>query len=463
MSLTASLLSLALAAAGQNAPVPPPAASAAAPATTPMLRLTVEDVVSRGLEHNLGALLSASQVAAARAAELRALSDLRPHFEATVGGGRQKINLESYGLSPPPGESPLVGPFDVVDERLKATYTVFDLAAGRTARAARERGAAARLDAAAARDLVVLACGNLYLSVLAEQGRLTAADARVATAEAVAALARNREQQGSASALDTLRADVERQRARERRILAGAEEQKARLALARAIGLPSGTAFELADALTYKPLNELPFARMLAIAESTRGDVGAARARLTAAESDLAAAKAGVWPVLGVAADIGLNGPPGGLETTYSTTVGVRIPLWEGGRTAAKVAAAAAAVDARRAELADLERAAEQDLRGALLDLGAAGSRVEVVGEGRVLAARELEVARDRFTVGLASTLDVVAAQESVAAAEESWLDAIYQHSVGKAKLARALGIAEEAFTAILNGTLEVAADGNAR
>jgi outer membrane protein TolC len=421
------------------------------------LRLTIADAVERGLQHNLRALLGESGVAAARAEELRAWSALRPSFSAGLTASRQVFNLESFGFTVPEGESPLLGPFNVFDARIRLESALFDLSSRRSAQAAGERVRAAELDAAAARDLVVLACGNLYLSTVADEGRIAAAEARVATAEAVSRLARDRQEQGSASALDVLRADVELSRARELRIVAVAERDKARLALARALGLDPETAIELVQPLEFRALPDVPRARLLELAESKRGDLGAARARLAAAETELAAAKAARIPRLGLAADYGDNGQQTGhLLETWTFGAALRIPIWEGGRTGARIAAAEAEVAARRAELDDAGRAVREELVGALLDLEAASNRVAVVRESRALAARELEVARDRFGVGLASTLDVVAAQEALATADESWLETLFLHNMAKAGLAHALGVAEESFTAILDGRLEV-------
>jgi outer membrane protein TolC len=52
--------------------------------------------------------------------------------------------------------------------------------------------------------------------------------------------------------------------------------------------------------------------------------------------------------------------------------------------------------------------------------------------------------ARDRFTAGVADNLEVVQAQEAVAAANESYISSLYAHNLAKVELARAVGFAEE-------------------
>jgi outer membrane protein TolC len=60
------------------------------------------------------------------------------------------------------------------------------------------------------------------------------------------------------------------------------------------------------------------------------------------------------------------------------------------------------------------------------------------------LANQTLEQARDRFTAGVADNLEVVQAQETVASANENYINSLYSHNVAKLSLARAIGFAEQ-------------------
>ena len=77
-------------------------------------------------------------------------------------------------------------------------------------------------------------------------------------------------------------------------------------------------------------------------------------------------------------------------------------------------------------------------------------ARVETLSEA--LAKEELTQARDRFQAGVASNIDVVQAQESVAGATESYIASLYDHNVAKAAMARALGLAEATYKQLLRG-----------
>jgi outer membrane protein TolC len=60
------------------------------------------------------------------------------------------------------------------------------------------------------------------------------------------------------------------------------------------------------------------------------------------------------------------------------------------------------------------------------------------------LADQQVVQARDRFTAGVTSNIEVVQAQEALATATENYLSALYAHNLAKISLARAIGLSEE-------------------
>ena len=88
----------------------------------------------------------------------------------------------------------------------------------------------------------------------------------------------------------------------------------------------------------------------------------------------------------------------------------------------------------------------------ALLDVRAADAGVEVADSARTLSQQELDQAQDRFKAGVASTLELVQAQESVTTATEQYIESLYAHAVAKGTLTRALGQVESRFVALVGG-----------
>ena len=136
-------------------------------ATAEPMPLSVWDVITRALEHNLGLLLADDDVNRAEGSRLRARGDLLPNVNGRISETRQKINLAAFGFPLPAGIPSIVGPFNVFDARVFLSQSVLDLKALNDARAEAHNVAAARLDYKNARDLVVLVAVNAYSQALA--------------------------------------------------------------------------------------------------------------------------------------------------------------------------------------------------------------------------------------------------------------------------------------------------------
>jgi outer membrane protein TolC len=98
----------------------------------------------------------------------------------------------------------------------------------------------------------------------------------------------------------------------------------------------------------------------------------------------------------------------------------------------------------RRNELENLRGQIDFDVRSALLDLKAAADQVDVAKSNVQLAGESLQQSRDRFTAGVTNSVEIVQAQQAVAAADENLISAQFQYNVAKVSLARALGMANE-------------------
>ncbi|MFW5904925.1 MAG: TolC family protein, partial [bacterium] len=74
-------------------------------------------------------------------------------------------------------------------------------------------------------------------------------------------------------------------------------------------------------------------------------------------------------------------------------------------------------------------------------NLDAAWEVVQIEERNRELAQEQLELARERYSLGAAPFLELLDAQNSVAAAERDYLDAVYDFHAARADLERASGI----------------------
>jgi len=223
--------------------------------------------------------------------------------------------------------------------------------------------------------------------------------------------------------------------------------------MGRIIGLAVAQQFELTDQVPNGPSPAIDLEISLKKAYQERPEYLAAEARNRALELSLKAAKGELLPTAQINGDYGLLGKTlTTMENTYTFSAGVRIPIFQGGRAHADVAQAESDLRQSRLQLEDLHNRIEVDVRSALLDVNTSAEQVKVAQSSIELASEQLKQSQDRFAAGVAGTLDVVQAQEAVATANESYIQALYLNNVAKLTLARALGVAEERTKAFLGG-----------
>ena len=420
----------------------------------PPLQLSLGESIRRGLQYNLGAQTYQQSIRSAQGQRLAQLANLLPNVAADLMGTEQQTDLAVYGFtfSVPGFNIPtVVGPYHFFDLRGHVTQTVLDLTTRRNYHAAEQMLRAAQLSAQDARDLVVLAVTSGYLSVISAGSRVDTARAQVAAAQAVYRQANDRHTAGLAARIDVTRTQVELQTQQQRLTARENDFAKLKIQFGRVIGLPPGQEITLTDKVPYAPLSGLTLDQALTRAEGARADLKAAQAQVEAADLARKAAIAERYPSAGVAGDYGVIGPaPDNMRGTFSVTGTVRFPIWQGGRVRGDIEQADAALRQRRLEYQDLRARIDADIREDFLDLTSAASQVAVADSSRMLAQDTLSQSRDRFSAGVADTIEVIQAQEAVAAAEEDYIDSLLAHNLAKASLARALGQADQGVQQLL-------------
>jgi outer membrane protein TolC len=246
--------------------------------------------------------------------------------------------------------------------------------------------------------------------------------------------------------IDVLRAQVELKTQQQRLIAAESQLSIDKLALARIIGLPKGQGFEVTDAIPFAPLDGITLDQALTQAYATRPDYLGARAQVRAAELARQSAAAANYPSLSTEANYGDIGSPnfGSSHGTFSVALTLNVPIFQGTKVRADTLQADAALKRRKAELEDLDGRVDEQVRTAFLKLTSSSDLVTVAESNIGLANQTLTQARDRFSAGVAPNLEVVQAQESVAAANQSYIASLYAYNFAKISLAQAIGIAEQ-------------------
>ena len=253
---------------------------------------------------------------------------------------------------------------------------------------------------------------------------------------------------GMALRADVLAAQERTASARVQVIAAENAAANANAGLRSLLQVAEGDAIELADSLS-EALPSAPgaLADLDAKALARRPELAATTAQLAALCAREEIARAGLRPAVGAVAQWGYDRPnqryfPETDQWKDSWSVGVvaSVTLFDGGRTRADTAASRFNQQATQQDLDEIRRrvlleveTGRRNLESALAALGAA--------DAARAAAEQREVeASEQHAAGMATMLDVLDAQSTLAGAERQQIDARASSWIAAAYLARAIG-----------------------
>jgi outer membrane protein TolC len=414
--------------------------------------LSLTDAINRGLRYNLGVIENQASLRQAQAQRLRALSAMVPSVSALLRQNLDNLNRVAIGLNIP-GLPASTGQFGYQESYLAFSDNGLNLDSMYRYRASKQAAEAQRLQFDDAGNVVALAVGTAYLQVESSEARVETARAELDSARELEAQALNRVNSGLAAEIDGFRATVQRQTSEQRLTVAAANLDKDKLTLARLIGLPSGQQFNSISKAAYQPWIGGDLTSSLAKARNDRADIKSAAATANATQLTKRAAQLERAPALSI------NGYYGSIGTnlarsdsTYSLVATISLPIFTGGRIRSDIQDASAQLVRRQSEYADIVGRVDYEVRNAFTDLQAADSAVKVAEKNSQLAQRTLNQARDRFLNGVTNNLEIIEAQQDVAAANENYISSLFAHNLAKLTLLRVLGSAQKDVTRYLGG-----------
>jgi outer membrane protein TolC len=426
------------------------------PAASPVPpRVTLDEALARAAatSHRLGEL-RAREAAAASVLDQRKTADL-PTIELQAGFQRTN-HVDEFGFPQTDGTFKILYP-DVPNNWRSRVDLQWPIYTGGRVRAL-ERAADAEREASG-QDLENARADLRLETTRAFWALVTAIDSARVVRESVARIesqlkdVRARFDAGFLPPNDVL--TLEARVSAQRTLLIAAENQRdsARAELARLIGAPLDAAFEPDAALeeaqvATPPANQVPpLVTVAAGARLGRADRQALALRADAADARIDSAKAGSLPTVAVVAGYDYARPnprifPREDAWKQSWDVGVNVgwTLWNGGRTAAEIAEAKSQATAARERLAELDTVIGLEVRQRQLDLESARAQVMPAGDAVRSAVEARRVVQERFGAGVATSTDLLDAQQDQLQAELERTRALANVRLAEARLARALG-----------------------
>jgi outer membrane protein TolC len=411
-------------------------------------QLSLADAINLAISNNLSTLVAQEQTRAAVGVVQQARSALLPNVSGNSFQANVTENLAALGFQPAtfPGITrTFIGPFKNFDARASLVQNILDLSAIRNYQSSRAGVHVAEYQQQLAREQVAQATALFYLEVLRTERNVSAAQADLDLANALFRLAQDQRAAGVATGVDVTRAETRLAQERVNLAQAQTEAEQSRLNLQRIIGVPLGSTLVLSDPLRFT-VESLPSPdAAIAQALTNRAEVLISQAQLRRAELERKAIKDLLLPSLQFVGDYGVSGitPVDTALPTRRAAVQLNVPIFNGGLTQGRITVATSRQHQAELELSSVRGQVEEDVRLSLAALRTTVERVRAADEGVTLAQRELDMARDRFSAGVADNLEVVSAQSSLANARAAQIEALAVYNAARLNLASALGRAE--------------------
>ncbi len=404
--------------------------------------LTLAQAIQIGLRENLMIRAADADVRAAGEDTRIARSQTRPQVSAntTLSFGDYNNILYTAGNVTPANylSVPSQGFADQNLTLMAPIYTSGRLQAGVQAAAQRER--AMILDAGGVRAEIALRITDAYYRALLGLENVKAAQARVEASAALVQTTRALFEAGKG--LESSVRRVQAEQADAQRVLTTARntQAKALLELKAAMGIRLDSDVTLRDALTFTvPTGDL--AAQLADAARLRPELLAIRSRAQSAQSQTRSVRGSQGPqIYGMAMADGFTSHPQGTREGYTIGVVLSLPLVDGGQRRAESAQARARQERANAEASDMELRVGVEVQQAWLDVQTAAEnyRTAQAALASAQSAYDVTALRVRSQKGLlVEQLDALA---TVTQARGNVAQALYDHSIANARLARAVG-----------------------
>ncbi|HEV8124207.1 MAG TPA: TolC family protein [Gemmatimonadales bacterium] len=405
--------------------------------------LTLLDAIRLGRERALSAVTARLVAEAGRIKVSERAGELLPQVSGAASWSRQTVNLDEFGIPIASGVTP---PFNLYRFQLRASQTLFDAAAFSRLSAERNSAIATGQDARAAAELAGASAGIAYLRVLSTTETVRAREADSAVATDLLDQARKLVDAGISPAIDATRSEVSFGSVQTQLEVARNSRDRARLDLLRALDLPPSTELTLADSLTVDavPLPETQEAAA-AFAREHRAELIAARARTDAARKTLSAIHHENLPSVLLSGGVNETAQTlDELKYTYNVQLAINVPILDGLRRQRRARQQGIQVEVQEVQERSTRNQVDTDARQAVLDLASARQQVAIAGDRLRLSEQELSQAQERFTNGVAGSVETTNAQGSLIEARDALIQARVNYANARVAAYRALGVIDQ-------------------
>lgn len=410
--------------------------AAGLPAGAQVQTLTLDEALDRVAQTNLSVLVSRETVAQAVEQAAQSRSNLLPQVtldatqrrsrSAAVGAAVVRAGVSSRF------DGQLNGRIDLLNPENLASYQASKMAV-----------AVARLGESQVRQTAMATVAETYFAHLRNLERIKVLDDNIARARRLRGLAQNQLDAGVATQIDVTRADSQLAVAEQARLQQDTVVQGSELQLKQLLALDMERPLQLEPlAVRRTPPGRYSSGELEAVYER-RPDMLSARGLLQQNQLEVRAAKFGRLPTLALVGSYGYASEyafDGGNAETWSGSLALSLPLFDGARTRSLTGYALARRRAQEYRVRDLQNQISAELQLARQDASSRLAQITVAEKSRALAGQELDLAQHRFEQGVADNREIIEAQANLSVASDNLVEAVYLYNVSRVELARARG-----------------------
>jgi HAE1 family hydrophobic/amphiphilic exporter-1 len=411
--------------------------------------LSRADAVRQALEVNPTVKLSLEQIALleGRIVEEKAaaLPDITWNTLAMRSRDPGLLNSPNFDAFPAEFREALAPlPANAFSTAAGVRQTLFSFKLGKALEAAKVAKGAGEQDLQRAKQVTALDAIRAYNRLLFTLEQLRIVQADVQSKQTHVEYARNRRAAGVATELEVLRAEVDFENARAEATRADNEVAGARALLNTVMVRPTSAPVVPTDTLAVVPFAS-DFDAAMKEALSARPELHLLRTQERVQDLLVGVAAGDAKPSIEFNGSYGLavRRPRNLFDPNYSSwsaSINLKVPLFDGWRTAGRVAQARAQRNTVHEQIVALENQVRLDVQSALDALALSDRTIQAAELNVVQARRAADMTGANYKLGAATQLDVVDAQQSLRQAENIRNLALYNHANARATLRFAMG-----------------------
>ncbi len=412
-------------------------------------QLSRAEAVSQALSANPQVMLSLEQVAYLEGRITEAKADALPELAWNTIAMRSRdpglLNSPNFDAFPPEFRSALSPlPANAFSTSADLRQTLFSFKLGKALQAARLARTAGQQDVRRALQMTALDAVRSYNQLLFAIEQLRVIRTNVESKQSHLEYARNRRAAGAATELEVLRAEVDLENQRAEQLRAENEVASARATLNTVMLRPTNTPIQPTDSLVVVPL-AVRFDDAIEEALTARPEIQTLRLKEQIQDKLIGVAAADMKPRADFDGSFGyaVRRPKNLFDRDFSRWSGaltIKVPLFDGRRTAGRVAQERAQRNSVTQQIAALENQVRLEVQSAWDGLALAERMIQAADLNVTQARRAADMTEANYRLGAATQLDVVDAQQALRQAENIRNQALQSHANGRATLRYVMG-----------------------